>query len=134
MKRRPGRLLGTTGFVAVCLLLSLATVQRATAQSAQGWGWQDRDHDRYGRDHDRDDYRTRGLFAARRFGSEDGFNDGINDRRTGHSFRPTHSRNFRHADRGFGGRFVSHYEYQESYRNSYEEGYRRGYNSGGWRR
>jgi hypothetical protein len=118
--------------MAVYSLLALVTVQRAAAQSTPGW--YDRDHDRYGRDHDRDDYRPRGLFFARRFGYEDGFNEGLHDWRTGHSFRPAHSQSFRHADRGFDGRVVSLHEYKETYRSSYEEGYRRGYNSGGWRR
>ncbi|HWZ46448.1 MAG TPA: hypothetical protein VNW97_23445 [Candidatus Saccharimonadales bacterium] len=136
--KRIRRLVMTTGLISVCSILALAGAPRAAAQSAPGWydhdGDRDGDHDHYRRDHDRDDYRQRGVFLAHRFGFEDGFNDGINDRRTGHSFRPTHSRNFRHADRGFDGRFVSHYQYKENYRNSYEEGYRRGYNSGGWRR
>jgi hypothetical protein len=138
--KRPGRLLLTTGFMAVCSIFALAQVQRAEAQSAPGWGWHDRDGDRDGgrdrnwRDHDRDDYRPRGLFLARRFGFDDGFGDGAHDRRTGHSFRPTHSGNFKHADRGYDGRFVSRWEYKSAYRDSYEEGYRRGYNSGGWRR
>jgi hypothetical protein len=38
---------------------------------------------------------------ARRIGFEDGVNDGRIDRRTGHSFRPTHDANFKRADRGY---------------------------------
>lgn len=135
--KRLGRLLMTTGGMALFSVLALTQVPSAQAQSGPGWGWQDRDHDRYRRgdgDHDRDDYGPRGFRFARRFGYEDGFNDGAYDRRTGHSFRPTHSRNFKRADRGYNGRFVSRHEYKEVYRNAYEEGYRRGYNSGWWRR
>ena len=135
--KRSGRLLMTTGSMALLSALAFTQVPTAMAQSAPGWGWQDRDHDRY--DHDRnwhgnrDDFRG-GLGVARHFGYEDGFNDGAYDRRTGHSFRPTHSRNFKHADRGYKRRFVSRHEYKEVYRNAYEEGYRRGYRTGGWRR
>src|SRR5215510_13159122 len=71
----------------------------ASAQSVISVQWRG-----YG-DHDRDDgYYNRGYYyygnnVARRFGYQDGLNDGLNDRRTGHSYRPTHDSSFRHADR-----------------------------------
>jgi hypothetical protein len=117
-----------TGLMAAGSVLALAKPPAPAPQ-----GYQDRDDDRYRR-YDRDDYRYGGFSRARRFGYDDGFEDGARDRRTGHSFRPAYSRNFRHADRGFDWRFANRYEYREAYRASYEEGYRRGYDSGGWRR
>jgi hypothetical protein len=86
-------------------------------------------------DGDRDDYYGRdrytgyGVDSARRFGSQDGFNDGLRDRRTGHSFRPTHDDNFKHADRGYNRSFGSKSYYKQVYRESYEQGY-----DSGWRR
>ena len=94
-------------------------------------GYQDRDWDR-DRDRDRDRYgydRGNGFRNAREFGFQDGFNDGRNDRLSGHSFRPTHDGNFRHADRGYDGRFMSRNEYKQIYREAYQNGYERGYNS-----
>lgn len=73
-------------------------------------------------DDDRDDY-------ARRLGSEDGYNDGIRDRRTGHSFRPTHSDHYEDADRGYDRRFGDKRYYKQVYREGYRQGYDRGYNS-----
>ena len=71
----------------------------------------------------------RGEFRnAREFGYQDGLNDGTHDRQSGHSFRPTHDDNFKHADRGYSGIFGSKDEYRQIYRQAYEEGYRQGYN------
>ena len=72
--------------------------------------------------------------TARRFGFEDGLNDGRRDRYTGHSFRPTHDESYRHADRGYNRSFGSRGYYKQMYREAYERGYREGYNSRGWRR
>lgn len=71
--------------------------------------------------------------SVRRTGFEDGVNDGAFDRRTGHSFRPTHDDNFRHADRGYYPGFGNRDYYKQLYREGYENGYRQGYDSG-WRR
>jgi hypothetical protein len=71
--------------------------------------------------------------SPRKFGYQDGYSDGVNDRRTGHSFRPTHDDNYRHADRGYYGGFGSKNYYKQMYREAYEQGYRQGYENG-WRR
>jgi hypothetical protein len=98
----------------------------AAAQEAQPrlyqWGYPDRAWDR--------DPGYRNLYAnARDFGYQDGFNDGKNDRFTGHSFRPTHDGNFKHADRGYFGGYGDRNYYKHLYRQAYEKGYDQGYNS-----
>jgi hypothetical protein len=70
--------------------------------------------------------------SARRFGYEDGYNDGRRDLRTGHSFRPTHDDHYEDADRGYDGRFGHKSYYKQVYREGYRQGYEQGYNSG-WR-
>jgi hypothetical protein len=79
-----------------------------------------------------DRYRDGYIDSARRFGHEDGYNDGVNDRRTGHSFRPTHDDNYRHATRGYYPGLGSKNYYKQIYREGYEQGYRQGYDNG-WR-
>ncbi|HEY6248918.1 MAG TPA: hypothetical protein VI685_03095 [Candidatus Angelobacter sp.] len=115
------------------LLVAMSFVAGSTlAASAQGWGYPDRD------DYSRN---NRAAINARDFGYQDGFNDGRNDRFTGHSFRPTHDSNFKHADRGYYGSIDRNY-YKELYREAYERGYQRGYDRRydrdydheGWRR
>lgn len=69
------------------------------------------------------------LESVRHIGFEDGVNDGRIDRRTGHSFRPTHDSNFKHADRGYATGFGSRDYYRQIYREGYENGYRQGYES-----
>src|SRR5689334_3475149 len=121
------------------LLMTTALIAGSAAMSAaqqgpyQGWGYQNHDWDR-DRDHDRDRYgygydRGYGARNPREFGYQDGLNDGRNDRLSGHSFRPTHDGNFRHADRGYDGRYMSRNEYKQIYREAYQNGYERGYNS-----
>lgn len=85
-----------------------------------GWGW--------GRD--------RGNYAnsARQYGMQDGFNDGQRDRQTGHSYRPTHDDNYKHADRGYDYRFGNKNDYKQAYRDAYSQGYQQGYNGGVWQR
>ena len=104
----------------------------ASAQNAVAVQWQ------YGGDHDRDDgYYNRsgyGFNTARRIGYQDGFSDGLNDRRTGHSYRPTHDSSFHHADRGYEYSFGSRGYYKQTYRDAYLQGYSRGYNSNPWYR
>ena len=107
---------------------------------AQDWG---RDRDR---DNDRDDYyrgyytpygyqyygREAYAYQPARFGYRDGVIDGRNDAATGHSFRPTYDRNYRHATDGFNGGNLG--AYREAYRQAYLQGYRAGYGQhSGWR-
>jgi hypothetical protein len=109
-------------------------------------GWRgDGDHDRDDDDRDRDGGyygggRGRGpngiyyMNSARQFGSQDGFNDGVNDRRTGHSYRPTHDGSYKHADRGYDPRFGNKNDYKAAYREAYVQAYQNGYNGGPWQR
>jgi hypothetical protein len=64
---------------------------------------------------------------AYQIGFEDGRRDGERDSYTGHSFRPTHSGNFHHADRGYRHEFGPKQFYKDTYRSGYTEGYRTGY-------
>jgi hypothetical protein len=99
----------------------------------------DRDRDR---DWDRDGDRDRGgwgrggygVNAARQNGYQDGLNDGARDRRTGHSFRPTHDDNYRHADHGYIPTYGNKDYYKQAYRQAYQNAYQQGFNSGGYRR
>jgi hypothetical protein len=86
-------------------------------------------------DHD-DHYRDWAYVAdfARRMGRQDGVNDGANDRRTGHSFRPTHDTSYKHADTGYAWRFGNKNDYKAFYREGYTQGYEQGYNRGAWQR
>jgi len=77
---------------------------------------------------DSDDYyRGRYPDPARRMGYQDGYNDGLRDWRTGHSFRPTHSDHYEDADRGYHDRFGDKSYYKQVYRDAYRQGYERGY-------
>ena len=67
------------------------------------------------------------VVSGHLFGYEDGLGDGAHDRRTGYSFRPTHSDNYKNADRGCPSRFGSKERYSQTYRQGYEQGYLRGY-------
>lgn len=66
----------------------------------------------YRGDGDHDGY----VDSARRLGYQDGNYDGTRDRRTGHSFRPTHSDRYEDADRGYDGRFGDKTYYKQVYR------------------
>jgi hypothetical protein len=81
-------------------------------------------------------YGNYGFNSARQYGYQDGFNDGLGDRNNGHSFRPTHDGNFKHADRGYDPRFGNVNDYKAAYRQAYQQGYQQGYNNNGgwWRR
>jgi hypothetical protein len=81
---------------------------------------------------DGDRYRDESVASARRFGHQDGYSDGLSDRRTGHSFRPTHDDNYRHATHGYYPGFGSKDYYKQVYREGYAQGYRQGYDNG-WR-
>jgi hypothetical protein len=125
---------------AIVIALALAVGAAVPAKSQEGWhrggdrdgdaynrnlGWHDRDGD-HDRD-DRDQYRY-AVMTARQMGFRDGVNDGDRDRDTGHSFRPTHDRNYKHGDHGFDRSFGSRNEYRDWYRQAYLSGYERGYN------
>jgi len=140
--------------ITTALVAGSSALAAAQQPAYQGWGYQDRDRD-WDRDHDRDRdrdrdrdwdrdrdrdrdgyygrYGNRNYANARQFGYQDGFNDGRNDRATGHSFRPTHDSNYKHADRGYYGYGDRNY-YKQMYRQAYEQGYQQGYNSGGYGR
>lgn len=116
------------------LLVAMALVACSSVVASAQWRYPDRD------DYYRND---RALTNARNYGYQDGFNDGRNDRFTGHSFRPEHDSNFKHADRGYYGGIDRNY-YKQIYREAYENGYQRGYDRAynrdydhdrdGWRR
>ena len=95
----------------------------------------DRDWDHDGdRGYGRGGYGGYGVNAARQNGYQDGLNDGSNDRRSGHSYRPTHDSNFKHADHGYIPTYGSKDYYKQAYREAYQNGYQQGFNSGGYRR
>ena len=126
--------------IVFCLGLSV------TGWAQQGWyhpddrGYgaygQNGDHDRddgYYRDHDgdRDDYGRSGnrrwQNQARHFGYVDGVRDGQNDARGGHSYRPEHDSDYKHADRGYSSDFGDKGLYRQEYRQAFLEGYRSAY-------
>lgn len=63
-------------------------------------------------------------FGARR-GYSIGFDMGVSDRRTGHSFRPTHLDEFKHVPEAPPG--VPRDEFKHFYREAFVRGYQRGY-------
>jgi opacity protein-like surface antigen len=79
-------------------------------------------------------YDQRGGGPAYQIGFEDGRRDGERDAYTGHSFRPTHSGNFHHADRGYRREFGPKQFYKDTYRSGYTEGYRAGFGQSRGRR
>lgn len=64
---------------------------------------------------------------AYQIGYQDGINEGRNDRQTGHSYRPTHDGNFKHADRGYNSSLGDKQMYKDTYRQGYQSGYQLGY-------
>jgi len=112
-------------------------------------GYYDRDHDRdrdrdNNRDRDRDNYRDgdrdrnhdgygRGSNyyrdMAKQTGYQDGQRDGANDKRTGHSFRPTQMDNYKNADRGFRDDMGDKDLYKLGYREGYSSGYKNGWDT-----
>jgi hypothetical protein len=64
--------------------------------------------------------------TAAQFGSQDGFNDGRQDRLTGHSNRPTQGDNYKDATRGFPGG-PGETAYKATYRQAYVTAYQQGY-------
>ncbi|HEY0784350.1 MAG TPA: hypothetical protein VGD62_00670 [Acidobacteriaceae bacterium] len=63
-------------------------------------------------------------FGARR-GYATGYEMGVSDRRTGHSYRPTHLDEFKHVPDPPPG--ISHDEFKHFYREAFLRGYQRGY-------
>jgi hypothetical protein len=64
-------------------------------------------------------------YAAHR-GYNDGYNKGISDHDTGHSYRPTSDHYYNHPI-GYAGGAVSHSEYDRIYKEAFLHGYERGY-------
>ena len=63
---------------------------------------------------------------AAQMGSQDGLNDGRQDRQTGHSNRPTQGDNYKNATRGFAGG-AGQTAYKANYRQAYLPAYQQGY-------
>jgi hypothetical protein len=63
---------------------------------------------------------------AAHWGYQDGFNDGSHDRATGHSFRPTHDGNYKHAP-AYEHLAMPRDQYKNIYREAYVHGYEKGY-------
>lgn len=86
---------------------------------------------------DRDDrrypYGNRGAYGDQpyRIGVQDGRTDGQHDRDTGHSYRPTHDPNYKHADRGYSSVYGDKNSYKQQYRSGYLRGYEQGYGYNG---
>jgi hypothetical protein len=70
-----------------------------------------------------------GPDSARDIGYQDGLMDGRNDRSGAHSFRPTDTDNYKHADRGYHDNFGSKDAWKAAYRQGYADGYREGFKS-----
>jgi hypothetical protein len=64
-------------------------------------------------------------YAAHR-GYNDGYNKGMSDHNTGHSYRPTSDHYYNHPI-GYNGGALSHDEYNRIYREAFLHGYERGY-------
>lgn len=121
---------------AIILTAALGVAALAPAQDRWGqYGPGDRYGygDGYGYDRGYGDGQ-RGDSPAYGAGFEDGQRDGSHDAYTGHSFRPTHSGNYHHADHGYHHDFGPRQFYKDQYRAGYMEGYRAGYGNGGYYR
>jgi hypothetical protein len=114
--------------IGITIAMALGTVALASAQGQYGpprdYGY---GQPGYGR-------AERGGGPAYQIGFEDGRRDGERDAFSRHSFRPTHSGNFHHADRGYRREFGPKQFYKDTYRSGYTEGYRAGYGQGPRRR
>ena len=99
----------------------------------------DRDRDRDGdQDRDRDRDRNRDGYGqgsnyyrdmAKQTGYQDGQRDGANDKRTGHSFRPTQMDSYKNADRGYRDDMGDKDLYKLAYREGYSSGYKNGWDT-----
>jgi hypothetical protein len=71
-------------------------------------------------------YQQQNESPAAHWAYQDGFNDGSHDRATGHSFRPTHDSNYKHAPK-YEHLAMPRDEYKNIYREAYVHGYEKGY-------
>ena len=69
--------------------------------------------------------------VATQNGSQDGGNDGLQDRQAGRSSRATKHHNYKEGDRGYSSSFGSKDQFKASYRQAYIRGYEKGYNGQG---
>lgn len=69
--------------------------------------------------------------VASQNGFQDGANDGLQDRQSGHSSRATKHRAYEHGNRGYEESFGSKDQFKASYRQAYIKGYDKGYNNEG---
>jgi hypothetical protein len=69
--------------------------------------------------------------VATEYGFQDGANDGLRDRQSGHSSRATKHRSYEHGNRGYEASFGRKDQFKASYRQAYIQGYEKGYNSEG---
>lgn len=65
---------------------------------------------------------------ASRWGYHDGWVDGVHDKKTGHSFRPTHDDKYKKAPH-YGHPDMPPAQYKQTYREAYVHGYEQGYHS-----
>src|ERR1041384_1563095 len=121
--------------VALLIALGSGVAMLAHAQAPYGrYSPDPRYSDRGGYYGERGGYDRRGGGdMPYRIGFEDGQRDGQSDAWSGHSFRPTHSGNYHHADRGYRHEFGPRQWYKDTYRSGYMEGYRAGYSARGRR-
>jgi hypothetical protein len=127
-------------FLGVALL---ATLGAGTAFAQYGYPAPQPGDGYYHRDYDRmQDGAWRGQYGyrnsdpanatahrARSYGYNDGLAEGERDRRTGHSFRPTHSDRYEDASDHGNHDGMSRDEFKRIYREAYFHGYQRGYGS-----
>jgi hypothetical protein len=69
--------------------------------------------------------------VATQNGFQDGANDGLQDRQSGHSSRATKHRTYERGNRGYEATFGSKDQFKASYRQAYIHGYEKGYNGEG---
>ena len=84
-------------------------------------------------DYDQDSHGTDRRSEAHRVASENGYRDGVkdgrNDRKNGHSYRPTQLDDYKSADSGYASNLGSKDRYKTEYRRAFERGYDDGYNN-----
>ena len=80
-----------------------------------------------------DDHHTVRPPEARRVAMENGYRDGVkdgrDDRKHGHSYRPTQLDDFKNADSGYTSNLGDKDDYKKIYRRAFERGYDVGYNN-----
>ncbi len=85
------------------------------------------DHGRWGGVSDRGEHGRDERSTARRFGYDDGYRYGQNDRRKNKSYNDTGSGYYEKATNGYQSNYGNREDYRREYREAYREGYRRGY-------